>query len=208
VRPLRALVAAGIEVAHVVSQPDRRRGRGSSLRPSPVKAAAQELGITVSDRVEDVVAARVPLAVVVAYGRLIKPPVLEEVPMVNLHFSRLPRWARRDTLTKEIMSIETVVENVFQLMDEIQTNLFKKAFDHRATHTTSVSNYSEFKEVLESKGGFVLAHWDGTAETEEQIKNETKATIRCIPLDDDTEAGTCMVTGKPSNRKVIFAKAY
>jgi hypothetical protein len=93
VPPLRALVAAGMEVAHVVSQPDRRRGRGSSLGPSPVRAAAQELGITVSDRVDDVVAAQVPLAVVVAYGRLIKPPVLEEVPMVNLHVSRRVGWA-------------------------------------------------------------------------------------------------------------------
>jgi prolyl-tRNA synthetase len=116
--------------------------------------------------------------------------------------------ARRDTLSKEIMSNDTVVENIVQLMDEIQSNLYEKAFDHRAIHTTAVSSYSEFKEVLASKGGFVLAHWDGTAATEEQIKNETKATIRCIPLDDDTEAGMCMVTGNPSKRKVLFAKAY
>ncbi len=116
--------------------------------------------------------------------------------------------ARRDTLTKEIMSNDTVVDSVVGLMDEIQKNLYKKARDHRTAHTTSVTSYDEFKEVLESKGGFVLAHWDGTAATEEQIKNETKATIRCIPLDDDNEAGTCMVTGKPSKRKVLFAKAY
>ncbi|MBZ0328537.1 MAG: proline--tRNA ligase [Altibacter sp.] len=122
--------------------------------------------------------------------------------------NRTVEVARRDTLTKEILSMDTVAAQLVQLMEEIQTNLYKKAFDHRASHTTSVSNYAEFKEVLESKGGFVLAHWDGTTETEEQIKNETKATIRCIPLDDDTEAGTCMVTGKPSKRKVLFAKAY
>lgn len=116
--------------------------------------------------------------------------------------------ARRDTLTKEIVSKEEVVEKVFSLMNEIQESLYTKAIDYRATHTTSVSSYDEFKEVLEQKGGFILAHWDGSSETEDQIKNETKATIRCIPIDDDNEPGNCMVTGKPSSRKVIFAKAY
>ena len=93
-------------------------------------------------------------------------------------------------------------------MDEIQDGLFKRAVDYRTEHTTVVDSYSEFKAVLESKGGFISAHWDGTAETEERIKNETKATIRCIPLDDDNEGGSCIVTGKPSVRKVLFAKAY
>ena len=116
--------------------------------------------------------------------------------------------ARRDTLTKEFISNEDVVEKVKSLMDEIQKNLFDKAVAYRTENTTEVSSYGEFKEVLETKGGFILAHWDGTIETEEKIKNETKATIRCIPLDGEKVAGTCMVTGKPSTGKVLFAKAY
>ncbi|MDP2686740.1 MAG: proline--tRNA ligase [Aequorivita sp.] len=116
--------------------------------------------------------------------------------------------ARRDTLQKESISNESVVEKVILLMDEIQENLYKKAILHRTENTTEVATYEEFKEVLETKGGFILAHWDGTTETEEKIKNETKATIRCIPLDGKIEAGRCMVTGKPSVRKVLFARAY
>lgn len=116
--------------------------------------------------------------------------------------------ARRDTLEKEFVPSVDVVEKVVSLMEEIQTNLFDKAIAYRAEHTTEVDTYSEFKEVLDGKGGFVLAHWDGTAETEEKIKNETKATIRCIPLDGQIEAGNCMVTGNPSSRKVLFARAY
>ncbi|MFT4801494.1 MAG: prolyl-tRNA synthetase [Flavobacteriaceae bacterium] len=116
--------------------------------------------------------------------------------------------ARRDTLTKESISRDNVVSIVVDLMDEIQKNLYNKAASFRTEKTTEVSTYNEFKEVLNTKGGFILAHWDGTAETEEQIKNETKATIRCIPLDAKEEMGICMVTGKPSNKKVLFAKAY
>ncbi len=116
--------------------------------------------------------------------------------------------ARRDTLTKESISRDDVVSVVVDLMDEIQKNLYKKAADYRKDNTTEVNTYDKFKEVINTKGGFVLAHWDGTSETEEQIKNETKATIRCIPLDAKEEVGTCMVTGKPSNKKVLFAKAY
>ena len=116
--------------------------------------------------------------------------------------------ARRDTLTKETISRNEVVSTVVQLMDEIQSNLYNKAANFRTEHTTEVKNYDEFKEVLNSKGGFILAHWDGTSETEEKIKNETKATIRCIPLDAKDESGLCVVTGKPSNKKVLFAKAY
>ncbi|MEL6812246.1 MAG: proline--tRNA ligase [Bacteroidota bacterium] len=116
--------------------------------------------------------------------------------------------ARRDTLAKELMPKAEAVDRIADLMKEIQENLYTKAKSYRAEHTTSVSSYDEFKEVLETKGGFVKAHWDGTAETEELIKNETKATIRCIPLDDDNEPGSCMVTGEPSLRKVLFAKAY
>jgi prolyl-tRNA synthetase len=116
--------------------------------------------------------------------------------------------ARRDTLTKESISRDHVVSVVVDLMDEIQKNLYNKAASFRTEKTTEVITYDEFKEVLNAKGGFILAHWDGTPETEEQIKNETKATIRCIPLDAKEEMGTCMVTGKPSNQKVLFAKAY
>lgn len=116
--------------------------------------------------------------------------------------------ARRDTLQKEFINNENVVEKVVSLMDEIQDTLYRKAVSHRTENTTEVSSYEEFKKVLDTKGGFILAHWDGTAETEEKIKNETKATIRCIPLDDKIEAGVCMVTGNPSQRKVLFARAY
>ncbi|HLT49336.1 MAG TPA: proline--tRNA ligase [Aequorivita sp.] len=116
--------------------------------------------------------------------------------------------ARRDTLQKEFINNENVVEKVVSLMDEIQDNLYRKAVSHRTENTTEVSSYEEFKKVLDTKGGFILAHWDGTAETEEKIKNETKATIRCIPLDDKIEAGVCIVTGNPSQRKVLFARAY
>lgn len=116
--------------------------------------------------------------------------------------------ARRDTLQKEFISNGNVVGKVVSLMGEIQENLYKKAVSHRAENTTEVTSYEEFKKVLDSKGGFILAHWDGTAETEERIKNETKATIRCIPLEGEIEAGECMVTGKPSDRKVLFARAY
>jgi len=116
--------------------------------------------------------------------------------------------ARRDTLTKDTVTREEVVSVVVDLMDEIQKNLYVKAAGYREENTTEVDTYQEFKEVLETKGGFILAHWDGTIETEEQIKKETKATIRCIPLDAKEEQGSCMVTGKPSNKKVLFAKAY
>ena len=116
--------------------------------------------------------------------------------------------ARRDTLAKEIISRNEVVATVVQLMDEIQSNLYNKAANFRTENTTEVKSYDEFKEVLNSKGGFILAHWDGTSETEEKIKNETKATIRCIPLDAKEEPGSCIITGKPSNKKVLFAKAY
>jgi prolyl-tRNA synthetase len=116
--------------------------------------------------------------------------------------------ARRDTFEKEFVAKESVVEKIEGLLKEIQENLFTKALVHRASHTTEVDSYEEFKKVLKEKGGFIAAHWDGTSETEERVKNETKATIRCIPLDDNTASGTCMVTGKPSERRVLFAKAY
>ncbi|CEN49028.1 hypothetical protein CCAN11_1870001 [Capnocytophaga canimorsus] len=91
---------------------------------------------------------------------------------------------------------------------KIQDNILKKALDYRDTHITKVNSYAEFKEVLENKGGFVLAHWDGTPETEAAIQEETKATIRCIPLDSKKEDGVCIYSGKPSTQRVLFAKAY
>ena len=114
---------------------------------------------------------------------------------------------RRDTLEKETISIESIEDKIEKLLEDIQANIFKKAYDYRAEHTTTVDSYEEFKEKIE-EGGFILAHWDGTVETEEKIKEETKATIRCIPLEGDTTPGVCMVTGKPSARRVIFARAY
>ena len=116
--------------------------------------------------------------------------------------------ARRDEMTKEIVSSDSIAEYVSNLLKEIQENLFKKALDYRSDHTTKVDNFDEFKEVLEAKGGFIEAHWDGTAETEEEIKKLTKATIRCIPIDAKEEEGVCMFTGKPSTKRVLFAKAY
>ena len=114
---------------------------------------------------------------------------------------------RRDTLEKETMSVETIEQVVKTLLDEIQANIFQKALKYRQEHTITVDSYDEFKEKIE-EGGFILAHWDGTTETEERIKEETKATIRCIPFDGDTTPGVCMVTGKPSARRVLFARSY
>ena len=101
--------------------------------------------------------------------------------------------------------VEVVIKN---LLDEIQDNIFNKALKYREEHTTKVDTYEEFKKVIDGKGGFVLAHWDGTAETEERIKNETKATVRNIPVDGPEEDGVDMITGKPSKRRVLFAKSY
>lgn len=115
--------------------------------------------------------------------------------------------ARRDTLTKEIVSMEGIEEYIQNLLKEIQANIFQKALDYRASMTREVDSYDEFKVEIE-KGGFLLCHWDGTPETEEKIKEETKATIRCIPLNGDKTPGVCMVTGKPSAQRVVFARAY
>ena len=105
------------------------------------------------------------------------------------------------------LSVENIEQVVKTLLDEIQANIFQKALKYRQEHTITVDSYDEFKEKIE-EGGFILAHWDGTTETEERIKEETKATIRCIPFDGDTTPGVCMVTGKPSARRVLFARSY
>lgn len=115
--------------------------------------------------------------------------------------------ARRDTLTKETRSLDGLENYVQELLSTIQQNIYTKALNNRIQNTRKVDTYEAFKVEIE-KGGFLMCHWDGTPETEEKIKNETKATIRCIPLEAEEEAGTCMVTGKPSNRRVIFARAY
>ena len=114
---------------------------------------------------------------------------------------------RRDTLEKETISCEGIEAYVKNLLEEIQANIYQKALKHRESMTRTVDTYDEFKTEIE-KGGFILAHWDGTTETEEKIKEETKATIRCIPFDGDKTPGKCMVTGKPSACRVIFARSY
>ena len=114
---------------------------------------------------------------------------------------------RRDTLEKETVSIEGIEKYVEKLLDDIQNNIYTKALNHRLEMTTKVDTWEDFKTQIE-KGGFILAHWDGTTETEEKIKEETKATIRCIPLDGEEEEGKCIYTGKPSKRRVIFARNY
>lgn len=116
--------------------------------------------------------------------------------------------ARRDTQEKKSYNLDGLADNIIALLDDIQKNLFEKALKMRNDSIKKVDSYDEFKKRLESEGGFFAAHWDGTKETEEQIKTDTKATIRCIPLDAVEEEGTCMVTGKPSKRRVLIAKAY
>ncbi|MGL4582727.1 MAG: proline--tRNA ligase [Flavobacterium sp.] len=116
--------------------------------------------------------------------------------------------ARRDTFTKEVVAKEGIVEYVQDLLETIQKDLFDRAYQYRADHMTEVNSFEEFKEVLDGKGGFVSAHWDGTVETEEKIKELTKATIRCIPIDRKEEEGICVFTGNPSKGRVLFAKAY
>jgi prolyl-tRNA synthetase len=116
---------------------------------------------------------------------------------------------RRDTLAKETLPVDGIAQHVAGLLEDIQKNIYDKAAHLRQTMTTRVDSYEEFKTLLDTKGGFFLCHWDGTPETEARIKEETKATIRCIPLENtDEEEGVCMVTGRPSRRRVLFARAY
>ncbi len=116
--------------------------------------------------------------------------------------------ARRDTATKEFVNQDELVHKITQLLPRIQTELYNKAADFRKQHTTKVDNFDDFKSIIDDKGGFVSAHWDGTNETEQKIKDLTKATIRCIPVDNELEEGACVYTGKPSKQRVLFAKAY
>ncbi len=116
--------------------------------------------------------------------------------------------ARRDTKEKKVISFDEAATYIPALLDEIQNNIYQKALTYRQDHTTTVDSLDDFKRLLDQKGGFFLAHWDGTAETEAAIKEETKATIRCIPLDSPPEDGQCIYSGKPSKRRVLFARAY
>ncbi|HKJ07266.1 MAG TPA: His/Gly/Thr/Pro-type tRNA ligase C-terminal domain-containing protein, partial [Flavobacteriaceae bacterium] len=116
--------------------------------------------------------------------------------------------ARRDTLEKQNISQDDAVAYIEKTLEEIQENLFNRAINFRTEHTTKVDNFDDFKKVIKEKGGFVSAHWDGTTETEDRIKELTKATIRCIPLGNKKEEGSCVLTGKPSSQRVLFAKSY
>ena len=116
--------------------------------------------------------------------------------------------ARRDTLEKQVLTLENIGSEVVKTLEDIQQNIYQKALNFRKENTYYANDWEEFRDIIENKGGFVYAHWDGTSETESKIKDKTKATIRCIPLDDDKENGKCIYSGKPSVRRVIFAKAY
>lgn len=116
--------------------------------------------------------------------------------------------ARRDTKEKNTVPMEGLAMYIKTLLDEIQLNMFEKARAYRDSHITEVDDWADFERVLDEKGGFVSAHWDGTPETEAEIKEKTKATIRCIPLNAVMEAGKCVLTGKPSKQRVLFARAY
>jgi prolyl-tRNA synthetase len=116
--------------------------------------------------------------------------------------------ARRDTKEKMTIAMADLTNKVIHLLDAIQSNMYLRAADYRDAHITPVNSWEEFIKMLDTKGGFLSAHWDGTGETEQKIKEATKATIRCIPLDAHVEKGTCIFSGKPSERRVLFARAY
>ena len=122
--------------------------------------------------------------------------------------SRTLEIARRDTKEKKSYPMDGIEDKIISLLKEIQSNIYNKAQHFKEQNTHQADTYVEFKALLENKGGFVYAHWDGTRETENKIKEETKATIRCIPLESNKESGKCMVTGNPSTKRVLFAKAY
>jgi prolyl-tRNA synthetase len=116
--------------------------------------------------------------------------------------------ARRDTLEKEVISFDNAVDHITNLLEDIQKNIYQKAFKFREENTRKADTWEEFTKILDEDGGFILAHWDGTNETEDKIKSETKATIRLVPFEKDGEEGTCVYSGNPSKGRVVFAKAY
>jgi len=116
--------------------------------------------------------------------------------------------ARRDTLEKETIPAGDVTARILSLMEDIQINIFNKALQFRSENTFHIDKWSDFLEIIDNQGGFIMAHWDGTSETEEKIKEETKATIRCIPFDSHEEEGKCIYSGRASKRRVLFARSY
>jgi prolyl-tRNA synthetase len=122
--------------------------------------------------------------------------------------NKVVELARRDTREKSTLPLEGLSQRIQQLLEEIQQSLFNKALSYRDSHITPANSWEEFVSLLDTKGGFIAAHWDGSSDTEEAIKEKTKATIRCIPLDNKQEAGLCILTGKPSVQRVLFARAY
>jgi prolyl-tRNA synthetase len=116
--------------------------------------------------------------------------------------------ARRDTKEKKTMAMEGLAQQILILLEEIQVNIFDRAHQFRKDHITKADNWDDFVKLLDEKGGFIAAHWDGTPETEDKIKEQTKATIRCVPLHNEQEDGACILTGKPSRERVLFARAY
>ena len=112
------------------------------------------------------------------------------------------------TREKKLVPLEKITQHVVELLHKIQDNLFQRALDYRDLNTRTANGYGEFKEIIANEGGFIYAHWDGSKEVEEKIKKETKATIRCIPFEEEMESGKCIVTGNPSSQKVIFAISY
>ena len=116
--------------------------------------------------------------------------------------------ARRDTKEKNSMPMDGLADNIVKLLADIQENMYNKALAFRNENITNADNWDEFVKLLDEKGGFIAAHWDGTTETEEKVKEQTKATIRCIPLNNKQEEGKCILTGKPSTQRVLFARAY
>jgi prolyl-tRNA synthetase len=116
--------------------------------------------------------------------------------------------ARRDTREKTAVSIDGLADHIVRLLEDIQQSMYKKALAYRDAHITDANTWDEFMRILDEKGGFVRAHWDGTAATEDEIKEKSKATIRCIPLDNQPEEGTCILSGRPSHQRVLFARAY
>ena len=116
--------------------------------------------------------------------------------------------ARRDIQEKNSVPLENITQHIVELLERIQDNLFQRALDYRKGNTHTAASYGEFKEIIANEGGFIFAHWDRSKEAEAQIKQETKATIRCLPLENRSEAGKCMVTGAPSEQEVLFAIAY
>ncbi|MFN2457906.1 MAG: proline--tRNA ligase [Chitinophagaceae bacterium] len=122
--------------------------------------------------------------------------------------NNLVEMVRRDTKEKQTISLDLVISHTKNLLEAIQKNLYERALAYRQDHTTEVNSWDDFEKILDEKGGFIAAHWDGTPETEEIIKEKTKATLRCIPLNNEKEKGQCILTGKPSTQRVLFARAY